>query len=94
MADEKVVSLRGGPIQRGKPVDHVVEYLEELLADAMAGKLRSIAVAWVGPNETGGGYRFENTYEDLLNLNGQLPILQLKITRHLAAQQEEKGCPA
>ncbi len=46
MADDKIINLRGGHVQPapGEPVLNVVEYLEEMLAEAKAGQIIAFAV--------------------------------------------------
>lgn len=60
-ADGKVstfpgVTLPGSPLGE-QPSREVIEFLEEILADAKRGKIRAIAVAYVGPGRvTSDGY--------------------------------------
>jgi hypothetical protein len=59
---------------RAQPVAEVVDFLEEVLVDAKAGKIQAIAVAYVGPgNITSDGYACGyDTSHDLFAAIGDL----------------------
>lgn len=66
MSDDKIVGLDGKPlVPSGTPPNYspaVVSLLEELLAQARAGKITSVAVSYIKPDDSEDGMEF--------NMNG------------------------
>ena len=47
MADDKVTSIFGGPVQSGEPSEIVISALEDALADARAGEICGIGLVTI-----------------------------------------------
>lgn len=77
MSENKVVSLNGAHTPATEPVADVVRKIEEMLAKAKAGEIRSVAIAAVTENErTLTVYDSEN---QIFQLMGALSYLQTRI---------------
>lgn len=48
---EKVVSLPGIKLPDGAVPSNIVEAIEEVLAEARAGRVAAVAIAWVSPHQ-------------------------------------------
>lgn len=76
---ENVVSLHGDPLPH-EPVRPVVEFLERLLAEAKAGRVRSIGAAWVGVDHASHTFKTEPCLTQIMLLQSVASVMDLELT--------------